>query len=119
MYKHGIMATSAACAAALLMLFAQTRTVATLVLVALSITLMLEIEALFLRASRGIRRTGPIAVCQVGIGVAIVGNLLAFYSYQTETYWLSFTASLTTLLGFASAGLGLPRLIWREFREGR
>ena len=118
MHKHAIISVCVAGAATFLVACKQTVTLGTLILVVLCLVLFSHIQALLLRASRGMRRSGVPVLSSAGICTAIIGNFLAFYSYVTGTYWLSLVASLAIVLGFAAAGLGLPSLIWREFQEG-
>jgi len=117
MHSHAIIAISIAGATAILIATRQTVPLGTLISFALSVMLMLHIEALLLGALRRVRRF-RVALSAAGIAIAVFGNMMAYYSYVTRAYWLTLAASVTTLLGFATAGLGLPILIWQQFQEG-
>ena len=117
MYSRPIIVMSIAGVAAILIATPQTAPLGTLISFALSVTLIFHIEAILLGALRRLRRF-RVALSAVGIAIAVLGNLIAYYSYVTHTYWLSLAASFATLLGFATAALGLPSLIWQQFQEG-
>lgn len=53
----------------------------------------------------------------VGFGGLILGNLFAAASYLASIPSLALLGSYLVVVGVLVAGLNLPRLVWREFRE--